>query len=201
MTLQSAPIIVSQLGQARESARAATREEGTTRTTRSRPLMTVSSLLLAAVAVAGGVAAPLVDESGDLATQVVRAVVVVSFAAAGLIALARRPGERQPFLVLLFAALGGLAAVSASVVDAHAHGTVVGSTALSLAHFVQPLALALLPIAAMHVLLGIPDGSCVFSRVAIAGGYVIGLALGLVLWAQRPGLPLWPVLLEAVIAV
>ena len=126
------------------------------------------------------------DENGDLATQVLRAVVVVSFAAAGLIALARRPGEKQPLLVLLFAALGGLVTVSASIVDAHAHGAVVGSTALSLAHFVQPLALALLPIAAMHVLLGIPDGSCVFSRLAIAGGYVIGLALGLVLWAQRP---------------
>jgi signal transduction histidine kinase len=197
----SAPIIVSQLGQVRESARAAAREEGTTRTTRSRPLMTVSSLLLAAVAVAGGVAAPLVDENGDLATQVLRAIVVVSFAAAGLIALARRPGEKQPLLVLLFAALGGLVTVSASIVDAHAHGAVVGPAALSLAHFAQPLALALLPIAAMHVLLGIPDGSCVFSRVAIAGGYVIGLALGLVLWAQRPGLPLWPVLIEAVIAV
>ncbi len=199
--VMSAPIIVSQLGQVRESARAAAREEGTTRTTRSRPLMTVSSLLLAAVAVAGGVAAPLVDENGDLATQVVRAVVVVAFAAAGLIALARRPGEKQPLLVLLFAALGGLVTVSASVVDAHAHGAVVGSTALSLAHFVEPVALALLPVAAMHVLLGIPDGSCGFSRVAIAGGYVVGLALGLVLWAQRPGLPLWPVVVEAVVAV
>jgi signal transduction histidine kinase len=197
----STPIVVSQLGQVRESARAAAREEGTARTTRSRPLMTAMSLALAAVAVAGAVAAPLVDEDGDLATQVVRAVVVVAFAAAGLIALARRPGEKQPFVVLLFAALGGLVTVSASVVDAHAHGAVMSSTALSLAHFAQPMALALLPIAAMHILLGIPDGSCALSRVVIVSGYGVGIALGFVLWAQRPGLPLWPVLAEAVVAV
>ena len=66
----SAPIIVSQLGHVRESARAPTGTRAPPRTTRPRPLMTVSSSLLAAVAVAGGVAAPLVDENGDLATQV-----------------------------------------------------------------------------------------------------------------------------------
>ena len=87
--------------------------------------MTASLVALAAVAMAGGVAAPLVDENGDLATQIVRAVVVVAFAVAGLIALARRPGEKQPLVVLLFAALAGVVTVSASVVDAHAHGTVV----------------------------------------------------------------------------
>ncbi len=198
----STPIIVSQLGQARESARAAAREEGAAaRTTRSRPLMTAISLALAAVAIAGAVAAPLVDEDGDLATQIVRAVVVVAFAVAGLIALARRSGEKQPIVVLLFAALGGLVTVSASVLDAHAHGTVVTSSALSLAHFALPVAAALLPIAAMHVLLGIPDGSCKLSRVVIVSGYIAGGAIGLVLWAQRPSLPLWPILIEAVIAV
>ena len=198
----SAPIVVSQLGQARESARAATREEGAAaRTTRSRPLMTAISLALAAVAIAGAVAAPLVDEDGDLASQIVRAVVVAAFAVAGLIALARRSGEKQPLVVLLFAALAGVVTVSASVVDAHAHGTVVTSTVLSLAHFAQPVALALLPIAAMHVLLGIPDGSCMLSRVVIVSGYIAGGVIGLVLWSERPSLPLWPILVEAVIAI
>ena len=198
----SAPIVVSQLGQARESARAAAREEGTAaRTTRSRPLMTAISLALAAVAIAAAVAAPLVDEDGDLASQIIRAIVVAAFAVAGLIALARRSGEKQPLVVLLFAALAGVVTVSASVVDAHAHGTVVTPTALSMAHFAQPVALALLPIAAMHVLLGIPDGSCMLSRVVIVSGYIAGTAIGLVLWSERPSLPLWPILVEAVIAL
>ena len=104
-------------------------------------------------------------------------------------------------MVLLGAALGGIVAVSGSLVDVHAHGTAVNATLLSLARFGEPLALALLPIVAMHVLFGIPDGSCRLSRLVIAGGYVVGVALGLALWAQRPSLPLWPVGTEAVLAV
>ena len=197
----SAPIVVSQLGQVRESAREAVRDQGLPRTARSRPLMTTVSLALATVALAGGIAAPIVDQDGDLATQVVRAIVVVAFAVAGLIALARRPSEAQPLVVLLVAALGGTVTIAAALIDAHVHGTAISSTALSAARFAVPVALALLPVAVMHVLFGIPDGSCRLSRLVIGGGYVAGAALGLVLWAQRPALPLWPVLIEAVVVV
>jgi signal transduction histidine kinase len=197
----SAPIIVSQLGDVRESAREKEKSQGLPRTAGPRPLLGLVSLWLALVAVAGGVVAPFADSSGDLATQVVRAAVVVAFALAGVTALSRRPTERQPLVVLLGAALGGIVTVSGSLVDAHAHGTAVSATLLSLARFGEPLALALLPIAAMHVLFGIPDGSCRLSRLVVAGGYVVGVALGLALWVQRPSLPLWPVGTEAVLAV
>ena len=197
----SAPIIVSQLGEIRENARRSTDEGGLPRTAEAKPLATVVSLTLALVALAGAAGAPSVDPHGNLAPEVVRAAVVVSFAAAGLVALVRRPDERQPLVVLLAAALGGVVAASAALVYVHAHGGTVASGLVPLARFGEPVALALLPVAAMHILFGIPDGSCRLSRLVVAGGYVVGTALGLSLWAQRPSLPLWPVVVEAVVAV
>jgi signal transduction histidine kinase len=196
----STPIIVSQLGEIRENARRST-EGGLPRTAAARPLATVVSVTLALVALAGAAGAPSIDPHGNLGTEVVRAGVVVSFAIAGLIALVRRPDERQPLVVLLAAALGGVGSASAALVYVHAHGGTVASGLVPLARLCEPLALALLPVAAMHILFGIPDGSCRLSRLVVAGGYVVGTALGLSLWAQRPRLPLWPVAVEAVVAV
>jgi signal transduction histidine kinase len=67
------------------------------------------------------------------------------------------------------------------------------------ARVVEPVAVALLPVAAMHLLLGLPDGSCRLSRVAIVGGYVVGAVVGVVLWTRRPSLPLWPVAVEVAV--
>jgi signal transduction histidine kinase len=53
----------------------------------------------------------------------------------------------------------------------------------------------------MHFLLGLPDGSCRFSRSAIGIGYLVGTAVGVTLWTRRPSLPLWPILVELVIAL
>ena len=73
--------------------------------------------------------------------------------------------------------------------------------ALAVARFAEPVAVALLPVVAMHFLLGLPDGTCRLSRTAIGVGYVLGVVLGVVLWTRRPALPLWPVAVEAVIVV
>src|ERR1017187_9088214 len=197
----STPIIVSQLGEVRESARRRTEGGGLPRTAEARPLATGVSLTLALVAFAGAGAAPAIDPHGNLATEVVRAAVVVCFAIAGLIALVRRPDERQPLVVLLTAALGGVVAASAALVYVHAHGGTIGSGLVPLARLGEPLALALLPVAAMHILFGIPDGGCRLSRLVVASGYVVGLAVGLALWAQRPALPLWPVAVEVAVTV
>ncbi|HTV10659.1 MAG TPA: histidine kinase [Acidimicrobiales bacterium] len=197
----STPIIVSQLGEVRESARVQARQESALRTASAHPLAVVASIVLAVVAVATGASAPIVDPHGDMALLVVRATVVVLFALAGLFALLRRPEERQPLTVLEGAALGGLITQAAALLDARAHGAATVSGLLSVAHLVEPVALALLPIAAMHVLLGIPDGSCRLSRIVVAGGYLVGLALGFALWAGRPGAPLWPTGVEAALAV
>lgn len=197
----STPIIVSQLGEVREATRQASRDREVPDAAGSGAVVMLFSLGLGLVAVAAGTVAPLVDLNGDLKAQVVRAVVVVSFAVAGVIALNRRPAERQPIVVLLAAALGGVAVLSASLADAHAHGGAVPAGLLSAARFAEPVALALLPVAVMHILLGIPDGSCRLSRLVVGGGYVVGAALGLALWVQRPSLPLWPLAVETALAL
>ncbi len=68
-----------------------------------------------------------------------------------------------------------------------------------MARVVVPVGVALLPVAAMHLLLGLPDGSCRLSRAAIVGGYVLGAAVGVAMWTRRPALPLWPVGVEVVV--
>jgi signal transduction histidine kinase len=186
----SAPIVVSQLGTSREA-----------KVERAARPVTALAATLALVALAGAIAAPVVDHRGDLATLVVRSIVVVSFAVAGAMAQLRRPTERQPILVLLGAALGGLATVLAAVIEAHALGQSVGSGILALARVGEPLALALLPIAVMHFLLGLPDGSCRLGRSVTVAGYVAGAAVGVAVWTQHPSLPLWPFAVELVVVV
>ena len=186
-----APIIVNQLGRTREKER---REP-------AKPLPALLGAILAAIALAGGIASPLIDRHGDTPTEVVRAIVVVVFALAGVFALTRRPSERQPVLVLLGAGLGGVATVLSALIQAHGHGMAVSAGLLSFARVGEPVALALLPIAVMHLLLGLPDGSCRLSRFAIGAGYLLGTALGIVLWTRRPSLPLWPVGVELVVAL
>ncbi|HMD46399.1 MAG TPA: ATP-binding protein [Acidimicrobiales bacterium] len=171
---------------------------------RGAPVATIACFV---VAVACAAVAPVVVRSPDRSTVIARAVVVLVFALAGAMAALRRPGERQGALVIWAAALGGVATLAAAVVEAHVaagpHTVVAGPAPwlVATARFAEPVALALLPVAVMHFLLSLPDGSCSWSRRAIAGGYAVGAALGLVLWTQRPALPLWPIAVEAVVAV
>jgi signal transduction histidine kinase len=164
-----------------------------------RPATSFTAVLVAALALAGAAYAPILGRNGNLATEAVRAGLIAAFALAGAFAVIRRPFERQGLLALCGTALGLFAALSAAVIQAHMHGNGVGSTALSIARFVEPVTVALLPVAVMHLLLGLPDGSCRLSRAAIIGGYVIGAAVGVVMWTRRPALPLWPVAIEAVV--
>jgi len=155
--------------------------------------------LLTLVALALAVVGPVLDRHGNTVTQVMRAVLLVSFAGAGAFAVHRRPMERQGLLALAATAIAAVAALGAALVEAHAHGTAVSAAALSAARLIEALGVALLPVAAMHLLLGLPDGSCRLSRAAIVGGYAVGAGVGLALWTQRPSLPLWPVAIEAVV--
>ena len=166
---------------------------------RQRPSTTVVAAVLVLCALGAAVYAPVLGRHGNVATEVFRAVLVGAFALAGTFALVRRPFERQGLLVVGGATLGAVAALFAAVLQAHAHGTVNGG-AVGAARLIEPLCVALLPVAAMHLLLGLPDGSCRLSRAAIAGGYVVGIAIGIAMWTRRPALPLWPVAIEAVVA-
>jgi signal transduction histidine kinase len=183
------PIVVNQLGRTREKER----REAT------KPSAALLGGLLGAIALSGAISAPLVDNHGDVATQVVRAIVVGAFGLAGAFALTRRPSERQPILALLCAGLAGAATSLSALIDAHAHHLAVSAGLLSFARIGEPVALALFPVAVMHFLLGLPDGSCRLSRAVIGIGYLVGTAVGVALWTQRPSLPLWPILVELVI--
>ena len=190
--MTDAPIVISQLGRSRESAPV---EVDT------RPLILITAAVVAAAGLAGAVVAPFIDERADRATLVVRALVVGAFALAGVSAVARRPSERQGSLVVLGALAGGAAVGLDAIITAHSHGEAVSGAALALARLGEPLALGLLPVIAMHLMLGLPDGSCRLGRTVVAVGYLVGLGVGVAVWSQRPSLPLWPVGVEALVAL
>lgn len=122
--------------------------------------------------------------------------VAVTWTIAGAVIAARRPQERMGLLVLVTAALGAVEILAAAVVEEH------GGAARDLAELGRPLAAALLPAAVMHLLLALPDGTLTSRshRVIVAAGYITGAAIGIAVWTQRPSLPLWPIVLEAILA-
>lgn len=190
--MTDAPIVISQLGRPRKS---------TPVEVESRPLIVTGAALVTVVGLAAALSAPLVDHRGDVQALVVRAVVVAGFAVAGLSAVARKPLERVGALVVAGAFLAGLATFCSALITARAHGVDVPSGALSLARLGEPVALGLLPVVGMHVMLGLPTGSCRLSRTVVRGGYLAGVGVGLGVWSLRPSLPLWPFGLELLVAV
>jgi signal transduction histidine kinase len=154
------------------------------------------AVLLAAAAAAGAVGAPFADHSVNHLAAAIRAALVVAFALSGVAAMVHRPFERQGFLVVLGATFGSVATIGSAVLATHHAGGLY-----DLARVAEPIALALVPVVVMHVLLGLPDGSCWLSRGAIIGGYIFGLAVGLFVWSRRPQLPLWPIGVESLVVV
>jgi len=152
-----------------------------------------------AVALAMG-GAIVARNSGDVGTQVLRAVLISSWAIAGAVIAVRRANERLGPLVLFGALTAGVAGLAAGVLRASDHGIVVGDGLVGLSRIVLPVALAVLPAVGMQILLSLPDGSCREGRAVIRAAYAVGLVVGIGLWTQRPTLPLWPVGLEAVLA-
>jgi signal transduction histidine kinase len=161
----------------------------------------IAPIALAAVAISCAVASPIIASGDDRNTDLLRSAVVLIFGLAGAMAAVRRPTERQGTLVLWATALGGIASVSAAIISAgHVSAGASGGPALwlvSVCRFAEPVALTLLPVAVMQLLLGLPDGSCLWSRRAISGGYLVGAAVGVAIWTRRPELVLWPVWVEA----
>jgi signal transduction histidine kinase len=140
----------------------------------------------------------LVGDDGLSAAEVVRVGLVVAWALAGL-ALVLRAGLRHLGVVVLAAAtLGGACVLSSGILHRDPAGTLASVAAL-----VRPLAAGLLPAVALHLIVGLPDGrlSSRPRRVGVAVGYAAGAGLGFALWAQRPALPLWPVVVAGVLAV
>lgn len=153
-------------------------------------LVTLAAALLAAGL---GVA----SRHGLTAGEVVRAVVVVSWAVAG-VALVRRP-QLQPAGIVV------LAGVSVAAATCLAHAVVEAGWrggARDVAELAAPVGLALLPAAGLHFLLGLPRGllGTTGRRGAALVGYGVAAAMGLLLWVARPSEPSWPVWVASALA-
>jgi signal transduction histidine kinase len=159
---------------------------------------------LVAIALAAAVAAPLVDSRAALDARIVPSAVLACFTLAGLIAINRRSAGRLGLLLLVVAGVAAVGVVSGSILEAHVLGSTISSGLVSTARLTEPLAFGLLPVAVMHSLLCLPDGSCTQSRVAIGAGYILGIVVGvLVWWKWKTHLDahLWIFALEAVVVV
>src|SRR5438874_11420481 len=157
---------------------------------RPRPAALLYGPLAIAVAAVGAVVAR--DADGQVG-QWVRVGLVVAWAIAGMVATRRRPDEHIGPLALRATAIGAVGSACASLLAANGHGSHFSSLAVDLLQFFQALTVGLQPIAAMHMILGLPDGFCRVARWALIAGYPTGLVVGVLLWTQRPGVPLWPV--------
>ncbi|HVL03998.1 MAG TPA: hypothetical protein VM386_06140, partial [Acidimicrobiales bacterium] len=147
-------------------------------------------LLVAGLALAG--------RNGLTAAEVVRAVLVVSWALAGAILVTRRPLRRLGVVVLAGVALASTACLASAAVEQGWSGAPA-----ALAEVTLPVSVALLPAVGLHVLLALPYGRLGSRPRRVTGvvGYALAAALGLVLWADAPDLPTWPLWLAAVLAV
>jgi signal transduction histidine kinase len=127
----------------------------------------------------------------------VRAGLLVAWTLSGL-ALVRARRWRLGGLVLAAAALGGALVLCGGILQRDPTGPLASAAAL-----VRPLAAGLLPAVALDLIASLPDGQLVSRprRVVVAVGYAAGVGLGLALWAERPALPPWPVVVAGILAV
>ena len=158
------------------------------------------SALAPAAAGLAGAGVVLARDTGHLKTALLYLATVVAWAAAGTVITVRRPGERQGPLILQASLLGAVGVLATAALWADGAGRSVPAVLVDAALLARPLALALLPAAGMHVLLTLPDGSCAISRAVVVSGYAAGAVAGVLLWLQRPALPLWPVAVLSLVA-
>jgi signal transduction histidine kinase len=149
---------------------------------------------LASIGVAAAVVAALDGWDGGAGGRSAWVVLVATWGAAGAVLLAHDEDERLGLLALWFCVLAGMVAAAGGVARDRA-----GDDAVLL---VQAVALAVLPAAVLHVLLGLPWGSLGSPArvVVVATGYVAAVVVGVLVWNARPSQPTWPIVLEAIAA-
>ncbi|MDQ1515883.1 MAG: hypothetical protein QOE80_1713, partial [Actinomycetota bacterium] len=154
-------------------------------------------LLVAPVCVVLAVAAMAVAAAGAGPTglEMVWAALVVAWAGAGTALGIRRREDRLGPLVLGGAALGGVGVLASALTR---YGD-LGAGAADVVDAAARIVAALLPAVALHFLLALPDGRLGERRrrLLVRIGYGCGLITGAYLVAAGPGLPRWPVILEA----
>jgi len=153
----------------------------------------VTLLLLAPLSVAATVVAAVVARGGGSGGDLGWVCLTLAWASAGVGLLRRRGRERLGVLAIWFSSLAGVVALAGALVHS---GYESDASAL-----VQALAVALLPVATMHLLLALPAGTVAGERTpTVVAGYLIGGGVGVLLWTERPSLPTWPIVIEAAVA-
>ena len=152
----------------------------------------VMGIALALPAVALAVASLLVG-SEPSAAEVVRAVLVVLWAAAGATLTTRRRHSRLGPIVLGGATVGALGALANAVASHHAP-TGAGGVIVDLT---VRISAALLPAIALHFLLAMPQGHLETTgrRRAAGAMYAVSALTGLALMSDRDALIAWPLVL------
>jgi signal transduction histidine kinase len=143
-----------------------------------------------ATLVATAVGSSLSARGGYSFDDALRATLVVAWVGAGVVLALRRPQQPLGLVVLAASAVAGVGLL--------ARGSLATGSS-DVAFLARALARALLPAFALHAVLGLPHGTLHTGArrrgtlVAYAGAVAVGLAL----FAPRPSLPTWPVVLEA----
>ncbi len=149
---------------------------------------TLAPLLVVPLALAGGAIAVLAGDHRLDAAAVIRAVLVVGFAVAAR-ALWRSPAIR-PLGAIVIAGLtvAGIEFLCSAIVSRSPGADV----AVAVSSVAAPLVVAV----AFHALVALPDGRVAVpsQRTVVGAGYVAAIGAGALRWADRPDLPLWPVL-------
>ena len=140
--------------------------------------------------VIAGVALAIAAADGPSAVEIVRQILVVLWAAAGLLLGLRRRRERLAPIVLGGALLGAIGTLAAAML---AHRALDGSAELAWDVALR-FAAALLPAVALHLLLGLVDGRLAtpIRRNTVLLGYATGAVIGVGLLANREHVLVWP---------
>jgi signal transduction histidine kinase len=155
---------------------------------------TAAALLPATMAVVGVLIA---SEGGLGLGEAVRGVLVVAWALAGATLVSRPALHRLGRVLILCSLTGAVAVLSASMVSAESSGAGPDG-----AELVRAVAVALLPAVGLHLVLVLPSGRLTSRgrRLGTLTGYGVAAVVGLALWSARPGVPAWPVAVEAAVA-
>ena len=143
----------------------------------------------AALAVAGLIIGA--GDGGPTPTQIIGAILVGLWAAAGIFLGLRRPQDRLGPIVLAGAVAGGVLSLAQSLT---AHAEFEGTTAEPAAIAVR-LTACLLPALALHLFTALPDGRLASPgrRAGVIAGYLVALLVGAVLCSDLDDVTVWPV--------
>jgi signal transduction histidine kinase len=158
-------------------------------------------LLAAPVAIGFALAGLVVSLDADrpTPTQVVAAILVFLWAAAGAVLGVRRRQDRLGPIVLAGAIAGGVTCLAEALVAS----SQLDDSADDLAAIAWRLGLGVLPAFAFHAFVALPDGRLVnrARQRSAAGAYVVGLAVGGWLCADLDSITTWPIVALWVLAL